>query len=190
MKTHGLNNTSEYRTWCSIKQRCYNKNNIHYKNYGGRGIIMCDEWKNSPEIFFKDMGLKPTLKHTIERRDNNKGYFKDNCYWATRKEQQNNRRANVILLYKGMNKNLTEWCKILNLSYKMIEARIRRNWTVEKAFETPCKIKTKKLNENKVREIKKLLKQGLMYAEIAKIYDIDQTMVGSIMRGKSWKNVI
>ena len=83
---------SLYATWAMMKQRCYNPNHINYGDYGGRGIAVCDEWLDSPAQFIEDMGPKPTPQHSIERKDNNKGYSPDNCCWATGSEQQRNTR--------------------------------------------------------------------------------------------------
>lgn len=81
----------EYETWCRIKYRCYNKKSKDYNDYGGRGIEMCDEWKNSFENFYKDMGKRPSKNHSIERLDVNKGYSSDNCLWITNDKQARNK---------------------------------------------------------------------------------------------------
>lgn len=88
---HGMENSPEYSVWLNMKQRCYNPKNGAYMNYGGRGIIMCDEWKNSFSAFLKDMGTRPK-RYTLDRIDNNKGYSLDNCRWATPAEQNVNQR--------------------------------------------------------------------------------------------------
>lgn len=94
---HGKSNTSEYNSWNSMKSRCNNPNYPKYKSYGARGIKMDERW-SSFENFIADMGSKPSPKHTIERINVNGNYAKDNCYWATSKEQSINKRNTAILM--------------------------------------------------------------------------------------------
>ena len=131
----GHNETPEYRIWMGMRNRCNRENHPAYKDYGGRGIFVCDEWDKSFINFFNEMGARPSSSHSLERRDNNAGYIKSNCYWATRKEQSLNRRNNIIITYNNETKTLKEWAEYLGLKYKRIHKRIRVfGWSVEKAF--------------------------------------------------------
>lgn len=96
---HGANRrgrrSPEYSVWAGMRARCFNENSPSFKDYGGRGISVCDRW-NDFETFLLDMGPRPTKKHTIERRNNNEGYSPDNCMWATKDVQARNRRARKL----------------------------------------------------------------------------------------------
>jgi len=93
---HGMTNTPEYTAWINMKQRCFNPNNKSYPDYGGRGITVCDRWKNSFNNFYEDMGLKPFMNAEIDRENNNLGYTKENCRWVTKTVNIQN-RSNVRL---------------------------------------------------------------------------------------------
>ena len=116
-----------YQTWDGIKKRCYQKNSTGYKNYGARGIKMCNEWKESFWNFVKDMGEKPFKSFSIERLDNNKNYSKDNCTWASSKEQSENRRNNIYIVYKNETYTFYTLSKLLNLKHSTVYWRLKKS---------------------------------------------------------------
>lgn len=129
-KKHGLAATPIYNTWSCIKSRCRNKNHRSYKDYGGRGIDICDEWFNSFEQFYKDVGDIPKGM-SLDRIDNNKGYFKENCKWATKAEQSKNRRNTIHLEYMNKNMCLKDWAKKLNKPYSSMKMYIKNGLSLE-----------------------------------------------------------
>lgn len=129
--------SSEYNTWISIKQRCYNPNDISYKYYGARGIKMSDEWFNSSKTFLNDMGSKPTPKHSIDRIDCNGDYCKENCRWATREEQNNNRRNTIYITFDSETKLAVEWSKIFGIKYHVFMNRLKDGFTMDEIKKKP-----------------------------------------------------
>jgi len=132
-KTHGMTKSSEFHIWQGMLARCYNPDMKKYNRYGGRGISICDRWKNSFENFYIDMGMKPSRLHSIDRVNNNGNYEPDNCRWITRKQNMNNTRRSRYIEYDGITKTVSEWSDELNIPYKRLLARLN-NWSVEKSF--------------------------------------------------------
>tara|TARA_R110000868_G_scaffold13848_3_gene64357 strand:- start:8415 stop:8933 length:519 start_codon:yes stop_codon:yes gene_type:complete len=97
-ESSSIKKTTEYISWFGMKQRCYNTNFRQYKDYGGRGIKVCERWKESFVNFLEDMGRKPSPQHSLDRINNDGNYEPSNCRWATRSEQQNNKRNNKKML--------------------------------------------------------------------------------------------
>lgn len=127
---HGLWNTRIYRIWQRMKTRCYNKNFQHFKDYGGRGIKVCDEWLNDFMAFYKwavDNGYNDNL--TIDRIDVNGNYEPNNCRWLTNDEQQNNKRNNILLTYNGKTQTITQWANELGIKRSQIQYRYYRGYT-------------------------------------------------------------
>jgi hypothetical protein len=138
--SHGLSNDSLYGIWRSILFRCYNEKFQQYVDYGGRGITICDEWKNDFMAFYHDMGPRPSDKHSIDRKDNDKGYCKENCRWATAVEQANNRRNNLIYEFDGEIKTLAQWCREYSVNYRLVYRLITRcKMTFEDAIDEVLK---------------------------------------------------
>lgn len=134
--THGKSKTSEYKSWLKMRERCLDPECPAYPDYGARGIRICDRWLD-PTNFLDDMGPKPTRGHTLERKDNSKGYQPDNCKWADRFEQANNKRNNRLITVNGASKTAPQWARLSGLSAKTIEARLKYGWTEEDAVLMP-----------------------------------------------------
>lgn len=141
-KTHGRSKTTLYKAWHGMTQRCINKQNRFYRYYGGRGIKVCDRWMDF-ENFLKDMGERPE-GYTIERIDNNEGYNPNNCKWATRKEQQRNRRVSVLVTVNGAKASLEDACNQAGIHPTTIRGRIKRGATPQEAFDKPVNSKYRK----------------------------------------------
>ena len=133
--SHNLSHTRIYRIYKKIKRRCYVKDDPAYKDYGGRGIYMCDEWKESVENFYNwamQNGYSDNL--SIDRIDNNSGYSPENCRWATTKMQCNNRRSNIVVTIGNKTMNVAQWCEELGLNKGSIYSRIEKGWNPVEAL--------------------------------------------------------
>lgn len=133
-------------------RRCADPRVACYPRYGGRGITVCKRWFRSFEAFQADMGLRP-VGGSLERIDNSRGYEADNCRWATRIEQQNNRRDNRRITFAGETRTLTEWGRVLGIPPHTLQTRLSRGWTVERAFSRA--VTRKRLSGEKMRGFEK-----------------------------------
>ena len=120
---HGKTNSRIYSIWHGMKDRCNNPTSDNYKNYGGRGIGVCEQWLDSFETFMFDMG-EPLDGMTLDRIDNSKGYYKENCRWATKKQQGRNRRTNRLFTINGETKPLIEWCEQFDIKFSTVLRRL------------------------------------------------------------------
>lgn len=140
---HGGKGTDEYIIWKAIKSRIFNKKNIQWSIYGGRDIKMHESWVNDFSQFLKDTGFRPSKKHSIDRIDVNGNYEPGNVRYATPKEQQNNKRNNVILELNGECKTMSQWADLYNINQITIAKRIKRGWSIEDAITKPNNTKMK-----------------------------------------------
>lgn len=126
--SHKMSGTRIYWIWQGMKGRCGNIHDPNYCNYGERGITVCEEWKNDFSAFYEwSMNSGYAADLTIDRIDNNKGYFPENCRWTDNKTQSNNRRSNITITIGNATKTLTEWCRIFDVDYKSVIGRYNRN---------------------------------------------------------------
>lgn len=132
----GGRSTPEYETWVRMRGRCYNPSDKNYFRYGGRGITVCDRWRNSFENFYADVGTRPSPQHSLDRYpDNNGNYEPGNVRWALQVDQCNNRRSNRVIEFRGERKTITQWSRQLGHRAATVRARIvRHGWSVEKAL--------------------------------------------------------
>lgn len=135
---HGLSHTREWNTWQSMISRCKNDREWN-SNWYGRGIKVCRKWRLSFLSFYEDMGKKPSSKHSIDRIDNNGDYCKENCRWATQKEQARNTRVNKFLSLNNETKTIADWSECTSLKYSTIQRRIDLCWPTDKILTTPTR---------------------------------------------------
>lgn len=136
---HGIKHKRLYNIWGGMKKRCYNEENEKYPIYGGRGIAVCEEWKDDFQAFYDwamANGYSDSL--TIDRIDNDGDYSPSNCRWATNKEQQNNKRNNHCITYNGKTQTVAKWAEELGMKSSTLYQRLTQyKWSVEKALITP-----------------------------------------------------
>ncbi len=130
-----IDHKAAYASWKRMLERTTNPSHRNYVRYGAAGIVVCDRWKNFAN-FLEDMGDRPDGM-TLDRIDNSLGYFKENCRWATQKEQQRNRRHHVMLTYNGETKCLAAWAESLGIVYNTMHNRYLRGNSIEQILAPP-----------------------------------------------------
>lgn len=134
---HGASETAEFKTWMKMIGRCTCPTDAAFGDYGGRGITVASEWLCDFPRFLADMGRRPSPQHTLDRRDNDGPYSRQNCRWATRKEQARNRRSNRIVEYRGERMCLAAAAEMAGLDLRQVVNRLRHGWSEERALSEP-----------------------------------------------------
>ena len=136
---HGFSKLPEYQAWRHMIRRCEVSNKHDYHRYGGRGIKGCQRWRESFEAFLSDMGKKPSVNHSLDRIDNDKGYSPDNCRWATADEQNNNKSTNRRLTFNGRTLTVAQWAREIGITSIALQGRLHKGWTIEHALTEPAR---------------------------------------------------
>jgi len=138
--THHMTKTPEYVAWQDMRNRCYREKTTKFKHYGGRGITVCDEWRNDFMAFFKHIGPRPTNEHSLERINNNGNYEPNNVKWASQMEQCNNKRNNCTITLHGHTMTLRQWSCFTGINYGTLHSRINEScWPIAKAIFQPVR---------------------------------------------------
>lgn len=138
-RSHGMSKMAEYKIWKDIKKRCFNPNHAAFKDYGGRGISVAREWRDSFPAFLEHIGPRPSPGHSVDRIDNSKGYEPGNCRWATHAEQSRNSRQNRMITHQGMTLTVTDWAALVGIDSKIVFMRLKYGWDPVDALCRPVK---------------------------------------------------
>lgn len=181
--------TREYFIWMEMKQRCNNRGHRNYKDYGGRGITVCERWMESYANFMEDMGPRPSRNHSLERIKNHLGYCKANCKWATKREQNANKRNNRLVTAFGRTMIAMHWmdepeCAIPRHRWPLLFARLDLGWEPERAISTPPS-KDYEAGGGKVTDVLRLHGEGKSPEEIAEILGIGFYYVRKLIRQRA-----
>lgn len=130
--THGMSHLNGYRSWKDMRSRCNNPGDSDFKDYGGRGIVVCSRWDDF-SLFIADLGDRPK-GFTLDRIDVNGNYEPSNCRWADGKTQANNKRVNRIIEWNGRSQTLQQWCEETGIDHSKAGYRLRQGWPMEKVF--------------------------------------------------------
>lgn len=143
--THGMTNSMEFKIWQGMNQRCHNEKSSGWKDYGGRGIFVCERWRESFENFYEDMGACPSKSHSIDREDNSEGYFPGNCKWSTKTQQARNMRSNHNITHNGLTLTVTEWAEKTGVNKQTIYSRIRNGLSIPEVLSPIVDEKTSRI---------------------------------------------
>jgi hypothetical protein len=185
---HGMTETPTWEAWSGMKKRCYNRNCQDYPNYGGRGIRVCHRWRYNFLAFLADMGPRPSSKHSIDRKDGNKGYNRKNCWWATVQQQVDNRACTVRITYKGQTRVLREWVQQTGIAASTLFYRLHAGWPVSRVLTKPASLRGEHHPAAKLtrRAVVAIRASSHSSTVLARKYDITARSVRRIRAGERW----
>lgn len=172
---HKQSKSRTYICWQSAKNRAFNVNGTDYQRYGGRGITMCQEWKDSFLTFLKDMGHVPD-GYTLERIDNDGNYEPSNCKWANRKEQSNNTARNRYITYNDKTQTLAQWADEYGIEYMLLFNRLELGWEMDDALTRVNRL-TREFTKEELSDIKKLLEARVNVHKIGLKYNVHYSKI-------------
>lgn len=151
-KRHGLSSHKLYESWCRMRERCYNPHNPKYYRYGGRGVVVCDEWRKDFKVYYDwcmTNGWKPGLQIDKDIKGNGLLYSPEMCIIVTNKENCNKRSHTKLITRKGETKSIMQWCEFYGLNQSTLYSRLNTGWSFEMALITPKQNTTKRINNRK-----------------------------------------
>lgn len=182
----------EYSVWEAAVQRCTNPKQKLFRNYGGRGISIAPEWRNSFDAFFSHIGPRPSDKHSLDRIDNDKGYVPGNVRWATRHEQARNKTTNRLITAFGETKCLADWSAEKCIPLVTLHWRINRGWPVERALTTAAPGRgygRRVVSDEQVADIRRQFARGKTRAELSRQYEVGYLVIHNIVLRKTYRHV-
>jgi hypothetical protein len=186
--------TPEYDAWSAIISRCENPANAKFADYGGRGIRMCSPWRESFPTFLRDVGPRPSGRHSIDRIDNDGDYKPDNVQWATRAEQLRNQRRSRRISFRGETLCLSEWAARQGIAWETLAGRLAAGWSAERALTEPAtarageKNPARKLTLEQVGTIRARRADGARYSDLAAEFGVSDVTIRNICLGRTWKS--
>jgi hypothetical protein len=178
-RKHGMSHTPEWWIWVHIRERCLDVNNPNYPAYGGRGITLHPQWREDFAAFYAEIGPRPSPKHSVDRIDNARGYLPGNIRWATSREQNQNKRSNVLLTVNGETKVAAEWARALDIPKATISRRLSAGRSEEAALAPVIRrAKRRKWDDQMNNELRRLwADRGVPKMAIGKILGVRMSRV-------------
>lgn len=189
---HGHSQRPEYAIWAGMLARCFNPRLRAWRHYGGRGIVVCERWRELFENFLADMGPRPSPKHSIDRIDNDGDYGPGNCRWATRNEQARNVSRNRLVAHNGETKTVAEWFELHGngLPRRTFETRIARGLSVDQASSARGLYRgAAELSDDDVRAIRRRARSGEIYRTIAEAFGVTLYAARRAAVGETWRDL-
>jgi hypothetical protein len=192
-RSHGMSRTRLYNVWYSMVRRCHVPSDSAYENYGGRGISVCEEWRNDPVAFAAHIGEPPSPKHEIDRYPNNDGnYEPGNVRWATHSENNRNTRRTCFVEHEGKRVPLTTLCEQLGVPFRAVYCRVQGGTSLADALRlagTKAKPTIRTFSADDVRQIRAMKAAGKSFGQLTKQFNCSVRAIQAIVYRETYKDV-